>query len=170
MNTTKMKSALFVLSWLSIPLCAATDSATSTLAVTVGPEASISVTVSPTLSKGTTEFESYTGNTTFTYKVRTTESTGSGAVTALVTTEFAAGSAITTADLSHVVSGSGAGTMNTSTTTASASNATNIITFAAGAHSGDSGDSATIAWTLVDRPAYKTGSYSTVVTLTITSL
>ena len=148
----------------------ATDSATTTLGVTVSAEASITVTQSPTLAKATTEFEAYVGNTTFTYKVRTAESGGSGSVTALVTTAFAVGSGITTADLSHVVTGDGSGTENGSTTTASASEATNIITFGEAAHSADSGDSATIAWTLADRPTYKTGPWSTVVTLTITSI
>src|SRR5689334_7468800 len=97
--------ALGALGLMVIPsVFAATDSATTTLSVTVAPEATISVTSSPTLTKGTTEFESFTGNTTITYRVRTTETGGSGSITALVTTEFAAASNITTADLSHVAS------------------------------------------------------------------
>ena len=170
MKSTIITRAIFVLSLAAMPVFAVTDSATSTLGVNVSAEATITVNSSPTLSKGGTEFESYTGNTTFTYKVRTTDAEGSGSVTALVTTEFEVGSAITTADLSHVVSGAGVGTKNSDPTVASASSATNIMTFGTNAHSGDSGDSATIAWTLADRPTYKTGSYSTVVTLTITSL
>jgi hypothetical protein len=163
--------ALAVLVLAAAPsVFAVTDTATTTLGVTVAPEASITVNTNPTLAKGTTEFESYTGDTTITYLVRTTASGGNGTITALVTTEFAAGSHITTADLSHVVSGSGVGTENTSSTTASASAATNIITaMGADAHSADGGDSATISWTLVDRPAYSTGTYSTVVTLTISA-
>jgi len=163
--------AIPALALMAMPsLFAVTDSATTTLSVTVAPEATIAVTSSPTLAKGGTEFESYTGNTTFTYRVRTTESGGAGSITALVTTEFAAGSGITTADLSHVASTSGVGTANGSSTTASASSATSLVTFGADAHSSDSNDSATINWTLVDRPAYKTGSFSTVVTLTISAL
>ena len=170
MKISWVKIALATLGLAAAPLMfAATDTATTTLGVTVGAEATIAVTASPTLAKGTTEFESYTGNTTFTYRVRTTQSTGSGTVTSLVTTEFSAGSGITTADLSHVASTSGVGTANTSSTTASASSATNILTFGADAHSSDTNDSATISWTLADRPAYKTGAYSTIVTLTISA-
>ena len=147
----------------------ATDSDTTTLSVTVAAESTITVTVSPTLAKGTTEFESYTGSTTFTYRIRTTESSGAGTVTALVTTPFDAASNIKTADLTHVVAkvGGAVGTANTNSTTASEQTATNILTFGAGAHSSDSNDSATINWTLADRPAYKTGTYSATVTLTI---
>jgi hypothetical protein len=150
-------------------LFAASDSATTTLGVTVAAEATITVTANPTLAKGTTEFESYTGNTTFNYRVRTTQGSGVGSVTALVTTAFEGASGITTADLSHVASNSGVGTANGTSTTASTEAATSILTFGADAHSSDTNDSATINWTLVDRPAYKTGSYSTVVTLTISA-
>ena len=149
---------------------AVTDSATTTLGVNVGEEATITVTASPTLAKGGTEFEAYTGNTTFTYKVRTTQTTGSGTVTARVTTAFAVGSGITTADLSHVASTGGVGSPNTTPTVADEVTATNILTFGADAHSADGADTGTIAWTLADRPAYKIGSYSTVVTLTIAAL
>ncbi|MFN0102525.1 MAG: hypothetical protein ACKV2U_10600 [Bryobacteraceae bacterium] len=148
---------------------AATDTATTTLGVTVAPEASISVTASPTLSKGGTEFESFTGNTTFNYKVRTTTTGGAGTVTALVTTAFAGASGITTADLTHIASTAGVGTANTSSTVADESSATNILTFATDVHSADAGDAGAIAWTLADRPVYKTGTYSTVVTLTISA-
>src|SRR5258707_5513882 len=100
--------ALVALGLAAVPsMFAVNDTATTTLGVTVSPEATIAVTASPTLAKGTTEFESYTGNTTFTYRVRTNETGGGGSITALVTTEFLAASNITTADLSHVASTSG---------------------------------------------------------------
>ena len=134
------------------------------------PEASITVTSNPTLSKGGTEFEDYTGSTTFTYLVRTTETGGSGSVTALVTSAFDIGSNITTGDLSHTASTTGVGSANADSTTASESAATNIITFGADAHSDDAGDEGTISWTLADRPEYVTGSYSATVTLTISAL
>lgn len=149
-------------------LFAATDSDTTTLSVTVAAEASISVTASPTLSKGGTEFEAYTGNTTFNYRVRTTQTTGSGSVTALVTTEFSGTGAPTTADLSYTAATAGVGS-GVSSTTASAATATSVLTFGADAHSNDSGDVGTVSWTLADRPAYKTGGYSTVVTLTMSA-
>src|SRR5260370_15679878 len=101
--------------------------------------------------------------------VRTLTSGGSGSVTALVTTAFSGAGAPTTADLSHVASNVGVGTANSTSTTASASTATNILTFGVDAHSSDSGDSGTIGWTLADRPTYKTGTYTTVVTLTISA-
>jgi hypothetical protein len=167
----RIQLALVTMGIVAAPVMfAATDTATTTLAVTVAPEASITVNTSPTLSKGGTEFEAYTGNTTFTYMVRTLQSGGSGSVTAQVTTEFSGTGAPTTADVSYVAATTGVGTANGTPTVASASAGTNIITFGADAHSSDSGDSATISWTLADRPTYKTGTYSTIVTLTITAI
>ena len=134
MKTNWIKTGLATLGLFMAPVVfAATDTATTTLGVTVSPEASITVTASPTLAKGGTKFESYTGTTTYTYKVRTTQTTGAGSVTAQVTTAFAAASGITTADLSHVASTAGVGTANTTSTTASASVATNLLTFGADA-------------------------------------
>ncbi len=170
MKNTFNKLRVAAFAAMAVPsLFGATDAATTTLSVTVAPEATITVTSSPTLSKGGTEFESYTGDTQITYRVRTLASGGSGSITALVTTPFAGASNITTADLSHVASTSGVGTANGSATTASESAATTLLTFGADAHSSDTDDSATISWTLVDRPAYVTGSYTTVVTLTISA-
>lgn len=172
MKTNRAKFALCTLALAAAPTAfAVTDTATTALGVTVAAEASITVTASPTLSKGGTEFESFTGNTTFTYRVRTTESTGAGTVTAQVTTPFdSSASGIATADLSHTASTTGVGTANTSSTTASASSATNIISFGAGIHSSDNdSDTGTISWTLADRPAFKTGTHSATVTLTISA-
>ncbi|HUQ94018.1 MAG TPA: hypothetical protein VM120_20225 [Bryobacteraceae bacterium] len=171
MNSLKqIKFALAMLGLAAAPaMFGATDTATTTLSVTVAAEASITVTASPTLSKGGTEFEAYTGNTTFTYKVRTSPTTGTGSVTAQVTTEFTGTGAPTTADVSYTAATTGVGTANGSSTTASASAGTNVLSFGADAHSNDAGDSATISWSLADRPTYKTGTYSTTVTLTMSA-
>lgn len=171
MNSLKqIKFALAMLGLAAAPaMFAATDTATTTLGVTVAAEASITVTASPTLAKGGTEFEAYTGNTTFTYKVRTAQTSGTGSVTAQVTTEFSGTGAPTTADVSYTAATTGVGTANGSSTTASASAGTNVLSFGADAHSSDSGDSATISWSLADRPTYKTGTYSTTVTLTMSA-
>jgi hypothetical protein len=126
----RIQLALVTMGIVAAPVMfAATDTATTTLAVTVAPEASITVNTSPTLSKGGTEFEAYTGNTTFTYMVRTLQSGGSGSVTAQVTTEFSGTGAPTTADVSYVAATTGVGTANGTPTVASASAGTNIITF-----------------------------------------
>src|ERR1039457_2373433 len=61
--------------------------ATSSLSVTVGPEASLSASATALTTPGTT-FTDYTGTTTLTYKIRTTKATGTGAITSKVTTDF----------------------------------------------------------------------------------
>jgi hypothetical protein len=164
-----MKVALFGLTLAAVPSLFGQTTGTTTLGVTIAPEANITSISNPTLTHTGTTFASFTGDTTFTYFVRTTESGGSGSVTAKVTTPFDEASGITTADLSEVASKVGAGSANTTSHTASESAAVNVLTFAGGDHSADSGDVGTISWTLADRPAYKTGGYSAIVTLTISA-
>jgi hypothetical protein len=161
-----MKVALVTLGLAAMPSLFAQTTNNTTLTVTVAPEASITVASSPTLTNSGL-FSSYVGTTTFTYFVRTTTS---GSVTAEVTTAFSGTGSPTTADLSEVASNSGlVGTANTTSTPQSITAAVGVLTFGANASSHDTGDTGTINWTLADRPAYKTGTYSTVVTLTISA-
>src|SRR5260370_1304797 len=65
-------------------------SGTTTLSVTVAAEASISITTgTTTLSSTPGLFVDYTGTTAFLYKIRTTQSTGTGAVNVKITSDFA---------------------------------------------------------------------------------
>jgi hypothetical protein len=164
-----MKLAMVTLGLAAVPSMFAQTIGTTTLGVTIAPEANITTISNPTLTNTGSTFNSFTGSTTFTYYVRTTTTSGSGTVTAEVTTPFAAGSNIPTANLSQVVSTTGVGTANTTPTAQSTSGAINVLTFGAGVNSSNTGDAGTISWTLLDKPSYATGTYSTVVTLTISA-
>jgi hypothetical protein len=144
-----------------------TDSGNSTLSVSFGPEASISITnATTTLSKSGTKFESFTGTTNFSYKIRTTQTSGTGSITVQVTTFSTDGPAV--ADLSYTCTDTASGTP-CSTTGASSSSGTNVVSFGADVHSADGGDAASVTWTLVDRTGIKTGAYNSTATYTISA-
>jgi len=98
--------------------------------------------------------------------VRTTTSGGSGAITVEVTA-FGAGGPVMT-DLTYACTAA-VGAACSSGSAVSTTTGTSVITFGADAHSGDSGSSGTTAWTLVDKPGVKTGSYSSTATYTISA-
>src|SRR5258706_12399439 len=91
----------------------------SILGVTVGPEATFtSVSATTSLSKGgDTTFGNYGGTTSYTYKIRTTETGGTGSITVLVTSFGASGPAV--ADLSFTCTAPSSGTPCSSSTAAS---------------------------------------------------
>src|SRR5580658_3050355 len=63
---------------------------TTSVTVTVAAEASLQVnTATTSLANVGTIFNAYTGTTSLTYKIRTTKTGGSGAITLEVTTDFA---------------------------------------------------------------------------------
>jgi hypothetical protein len=141
----------------------------STLGVVVGPEAFFTtVDATTTISKVDNTFGGYSGTTNFTYKIRTSQSTGHGSITVQVTTFGTDGPAV--ADLAYTCTAPSSGAPCSSSTAASSSLATSIVAFGADAHSGDSGDSGSAAWTLVDRTGVKTGSYSSTATFTVSAL
>ncbi len=139
-----------------------------TVGVTVGPEATFTaVDATTTLSKGNTTFGAYGGTTNFTYKIRTTESGGTGSITVLVTSFGTGGPAV--ADLAYTCTSPTSGTPCASSTAASTSVASSVVAFGADAHSADSGDSGTAVWTLADRTGIKTGTYSSTATFTVSA-
>jgi hypothetical protein len=70
--------------------CQSTDTGSSILGITVGPETQFTAVDSTTTLSGDTKFGAKTGTTNFTYKLRTTQSGGSGSITVEVTA-FATG-------------------------------------------------------------------------------
>jgi len=144
---------------------AATDTGTTDLTVTIGPEASMSIPTTTALTSAATNFANFTGTTSFTYKIRTTTSGGTGSIVVSVANFQANGPAV--ADLSYTCTAA-SGTACASSTTASNSN-TGVVTFGADAHSADTGDSGSTAWVLVDKPSVKTGNYDAVATYTISA-
>jgi hypothetical protein len=156
-----------------------TSTGTTTVSVTVAAEAALNVTNGSTsLTSTGTNFTNYTGSTSLTYFVRTTQSGGSGSITLKVTTDFSpangpsVGTPPSSGDkLAYTCTLTGVGTACSGSVTSSTSAATNVATFGADAHTATfpGGDSATTAWTLTNDPKYKTGSYSATVTYTISA-
>jgi hypothetical protein len=109
------------------------------------------------------------------YFIRTTETSGSGYIKAQITTDFATGgpsvaNSGTSGDtLSYTCTVAAPGTACTGSVTASTTAQTSIATFAAGVHSAKAGNAASLLWTLINDPAYKTGTYTATVTFTISA-
>lgn len=154
------------------------QSGTVSISVTVGAEAAIQVDTSTTsLANVGTIFNSYTGTTSLTYKIRTTKTGGSGSITLQVTSDFspAGGPSVATPPtagdtLAYTCTVASPGLACTGSQTSSTTAATPVAAFGADAHSAVAGTSGTsVFWTLQNDPAYKTGSYSATVTFTISS-
>jgi hypothetical protein len=157
----------------AFPQFAATG--TTTLSVTVGAEAAISVTTATTtLTAGAGAFADFTGSTTFTYKIRTTKVGGTGSITAQVTSDFAAGgpsvgSPLPGDTMTFACTVVAPGTSCAGTPAASTS-AVSVATFGANAKSAKAGNAGnSLAWTLPNDPAYETGTYTAVVTFSISA-
>ena len=153
-------------------------SATGDTSVTlnVGPEASITITDSTSvLSKDASGiWGAYTGNTNFSYKLRTTESTGSGTLlmkfAGALTNSGSDTIALTNLKYTCTSMGSAAtkcGGGGAVTTSSSAS--TGVATFGAGKHLDN--ENGEVNWTLSgNSPSWKTSDYSAITTFTIAAL
>jgi hypothetical protein len=149
---------------------------TTNLSVTVSAEASITVNTGTTSLTPVTTFANYAGTTAFTYKVRTSASTGSGNIELEVTSDFtptngpSVGSPPTAGDkLTYTCTVAAPGTACTGTQTASISAQTPVATFGAAAYSNVAGNAGSVAWILTNDPVYKPNTYTAVVTLTISA-
>ena len=128
------------------------------------------------LAAGTTFNSNYTGTTSLTYKVRTTKVGGSGAITLKVTTDFgpAGGPSVATPPtagdtLAYTCTLTSPGTACSGSQTASTAAGTPVGTFGADAKSASAGNGGTVAWTLTNDPQYSTGTYTAIVTFTISA-
>jgi opacity protein-like surface antigen len=178
MKRLSILAVLAVLCMSSLSYAQFASTGTTTLSVTVGTEAAIRIDTSATTlaTSGGNFGNPYTGTTNFTYKVRTTQSGGSGAITLKVTTDFdgtggpkvtpppTAGDALT-----YSCTKSGVGTACTGPLTASTATDTNVVTFGANAKSAIAGDTGSVAWSLTNDPAYATGTYTATVTFTVSA-
>ena len=148
---------------------------TSTLSVTVAPEAALQVnTATTTLSNGgsTTFATNFTGSTSLTFKLRSSKTTGTASIT-VKNTEFAGnGPKVASTELTFTCTAA-SGTACAGAQNASTSAGVTVVSFAAsasGAHSGNAGDAATVAWTVPDKPSYETGTYTSTATFTISAI
>jgi hypothetical protein len=157
---------------------AATANPTSTVSVAVGPEAGLTINTATAnlVSPQGSIFADYTGTTNFTYFIRTTQTGGSGSITLLVSSDFApaggpsVGSPVNGDALTYTASATAPATAATGTLTTSTSTATSVATFGAGQHSAKAGNAGFTNWDLTNDPAYTTGTYSAVVTWSISAV
>ena len=169
---------------LTAPLAHAqlgTSTVTSNLNLTVAPEAALTIqTANTNLTSPGTNFTGYTGTTNFTYFVRTTKSGGSGSITLQITTDFAGASGPSVAspptasdklNYSCTVPAAASGTVTpcTGPLTSSTTAATNVASFGADTRSPKAGVASSVSWDLSNDPLYQTGSYTAVVTFTISA-
>jgi hypothetical protein len=153
------------------------SSGNTNLNVTVAAEASLYVSTENTALTSTgTLFADYTGTTNFLYKIRTSKTGGTGNIQLRVTTDFSPSGGPSVANpptagdtLSYSCTVSSPGTPCSGTQVASTSSSTPVATFGANARSDRAGNSGSVAWTLTNDPAYETGSYSAVVTFTVSA-
>jgi len=151
---------------------------TTTLSVTVGPEAALTVTTSSTTlaTTSTTFGNPYTGTTNLTYQIRTGKTSGTGTLTLKITADFggtggpSVGTPPTTGDaLTYTCTVSAPGTACTGTQTASTGSSTPFGTWGAAANSTKAGNAASVAWSLTDDPVYAPGTYTATATFTISA-
>ncbi len=159
-------------------LAQAQSTGTTTLSVTVGPEAALTITTGTTnLTTGSTTFgTAFTGTTSLSYFIRTTKTTGTGTLTLKVTSDFAGsggpsvGTPPSSGDaLTYNCTVSAPGTACTGSQTASTTASTPFGTWGAGSSSTKAGNSASVAWSLTDDPVYATGTYTATTTFTISA-
>lgn len=177
-NARRGATLLFFAAGLAVTTRAQTfsPSGTTTISVAVSAEAALSVgTATTSLTPAAGQFANYTGSTALTYKIRTTKTGGTGTITAQVTADFVgngpsvANSGTTGDTLSYSCTVASPGTACGTSQTASTTSSTSIGTFGANAHSAKAGSSASVAWTLINDPAYETGTYTATVTFTISA-
>lgn len=149
-------------------------SATTNLSVTIGPEAAIAITTADTaLATSGGLFAPFTGTTNFLYKIRTAQTDGQGHISLKITSDFdgSGGPSVakppTAGDALTYTCTTGSGTPCDSGQTASTSATTPVASFGSDVHSARDGDAGSVAWSLTNDPAYKTGTYTAVATLTI---
>jgi hypothetical protein len=150
---------------------------TTTVSVTIGPQAGLNITNSSTpLTPSGSNFNLFTGTTAMTYFVRTTTTGGGGSITMKVTSDFSptggpsVASPLTTADaLTYTCTVASPGTACTGAQTASTSSQTNVATFGTNVHTNSAGSTASVAWSLANDPNYKTGTYNATMTFTISA-
>jgi hypothetical protein len=122
-------------------------------------------------------FEAFTGTIMVQYKIRTTAATGNGFITLQAAGDFspAGGPSIGSADLTYVCGGATIGNACSGVQTVKVGSQTSVVSLGAAICTGEGcpgsdPNSATMTFTLVDSPLFKTGSYSTTLTFSISAL
>jgi hypothetical protein len=170
---------------LLVPIsCLAQNTTTQRLEANIVPLGALFTQSTPvTLTKSNTNFNSFVGTMTLSYRARTSQWSGQGAITVKATTDFtpAGGPSITrppsAGDMfTYTCGGATLGASCAGAQTVSTTAATNVVTLGASACTGGGApcssanpNTANVTFTLTDDPKYKTGSYSTTLTWTISA-
>ncbi len=149
---------------------------TTTINVTVAAEASLYINDSSTSLTGGPLFADYTGTTNFTYKIRTSQGSGTGTITSLVTADFSPPGGPSVANpptpgntLAYTCNVSAPATSCSGSQTSSTTVAQPVASFGSNARSARPGNSGQVNWTLTNDPQYQTNSYSATVTFTVSA-
>ncbi len=156
----------------------ATATGSQTLSLNLGAAGKLAIVqTNVSLTHAGSIFSNFTGTVTVQYKIRTSVSTGSAFITARAGAEFSPsnGPHIGTGDLTYTCTGATIGTGCSGTQTVSLSSQTNVVTVGSGVCTGAqcggaNPNSVSTSLALVDSPVFKTGSYSTNLTFSISSL
>ena len=149
---------------------------TTNITVTVAAEAAITINTANTALTSSSAFGSYTGNTSYTYFIRTTPTTGTGTVQLQITSDFSpsGGPSVATPPtagdaLTYSCTAAAPATACTGPVTSKTTAQTSVATFGADAHSAAAGSAGSVAWSLTNDPVYKAAAYTAVATFTISA-
>ena len=175
------KVASFLLTVLSVFLAmncrADTLTAVQTISVQLMPNGKLSVPASITLSSAGASFGDFAGSETIQYRARTSTS-GGGTITAQASSEFtpAGGPAISNGDLKYTCGAPTLGTGCTGVQTVRTTSQTPVVQLPAPSCTGGGGQCSSadpntvqLQFQLGNDPKFPTGTYTTTLTLTITT-
>jgi hypothetical protein len=177
-DTSRLRRGLAAAAFVPLAALGATSTGTQTLNVGIGAIGKLAVVPSSiSLTHTGSIFAGFTGIVTVQYEVRTQLSTGSASLTLKAANNFSpsTGPSVTNGDLTYTCSGATLGVGCSGTQTASVSSQTGVVTLGSGLCTGtgcpgSSPNSITVNLNLADSPLFKTGSYSTSLTFTISAL
>ena len=159
------------------PAGGGTGTAAQTITATITPGLALSAPSTAVLTHSQNNFSPFQSTLALKYETRTTP-TGSGRITLQVTTDFApaGGPSATKGTLTYTCGGATLGTACSGSQTASTTAQTPVLTLPGSSCTGGGGacsaqdpNTMNMTFTLVDDPAYQTGSYSATITFTISA-
>ena len=153
------------------------QSTTQTLSANVGPNGKLSLPPNVTLRSADTHFGgTLSGTLTVSYWARTSDG-GSGSVTVQASSEFSPTGGPSIANVTYLCSGATLGTGCSGTQTLATSTQTPLVSIPGGACTGGGAGCSTqepntvlLTLSTPNRPRYKTGTYSALITFTISTL
>ena len=170
---------------LLVPIsCLAQNTTTQTLQATIFPLGGLYTQSTPvSLIKSNSNFNTFTGTMTLSYRARTSQGSGQGSITVKATSDFSptGGPSIASPPskgdtFTYTCSGATLGASCSGTQTVSTTAAMNVVTLGASACTGGGAPCSTsdpnmanVTFILTDDPNYKTGSYSATLTWTISA-